>query len=203
MSNQDFHTRLIAWLKVVLPLLALAILSTLFLVARTVDPENAIPFVDVDVADRLREPRVVEPTYSGVTSDGASLFLTAAEARPAKGPDVPAQAMSLTGSLETPDGMRSDLVAAQAAIDTNGRKITLSGGVTITTEGGWSLQSDTMTAAMDHTDIEAQTPVAASGPAGTLTANAMRLTQNPKDSSRYLVVFNGAVKLIYVPGNSF
>jgi lipopolysaccharide export system protein LptC len=201
MSDQDFHTRLIAWLKVVLPLLALAILSTLFLVARTVDPESAIPFVDVDVADRLREPRMVEPTYAGVTSDGASLFLTAAEARPDKGPDSPGRATSLSGSLETPDGVRSDIIAAQATLDTPGRKVILSGGVEISTSGGWKLQSDTLTAATDQTDLEARTPVTASGPAGTLTANTMRLTQNPKDEGRYLLVFNGAVKLIYVPGN--
>jgi lipopolysaccharide export system protein LptC len=201
MSDQDFHTRLIGWLKIALPLLALAILSTLFLVARTVDPESAIPFVDVDVADRLREPRMVEPTYAGVTKDGASLILTADEARPEKGPDAPAQANSLTGRLETPDGVRSDLVAAQAAIDRPERKILLSGGVKISTSGGWTLESDTLSAATDQTDIETQSPVKASGPPGTLTANSMRITQNPKDQSRYLLVFNGAVKLIYVPDN--
>jgi lipopolysaccharide export system protein LptC len=201
MSNQDPHTRLVGWLKIVLPLLALAILSTLFLVARTVDPEGAIPYATVDVADRLREPRMVDPTYAGVTADGASLMLMAAEARPDKGAESPGNAKSLTGSLETPDGSRTDLVAALASIDGIGRKITLSGGVDIRTSSGWTVQSESLTAAMDQTEIEAVTPVTAAGPAGTVTANAMRLTQNPSDPGRYLLVFNGAVKLVYVPGN--
>ena len=63
------------------------------------------------------------------------------------------------------------------------------------------MQSDSLTAAMDQTDIQALTPVTASGPAGTVTANAMRLSQNPSSPGRYLLVFNGAVKLVYVPAN--
>lgn len=201
MKDQDSHTRLIAWLKIILPLLALAILSTLFLVARTVDPENAIPYADVDVADRVREPRMVDPAYAGVTSDGASLTLSAAEARPDKGTESPGNARSLIGSLETPDGARTDLVAATASIDGAGRKITLSGGVEITTSSGWNLQSETLTAAMDQTDIQTQSPVTATGPAGMVSANSMHLTQNPLAADRYLLVFNGAVKLIYLPIN--
>ncbi len=54
-----------------MPLAALAILSTLFLVARTIDPSDAIKFTDLDVEDRLRDPRMTAPTYAGVTSDGA------------------------------------------------------------------------------------------------------------------------------------
>lgn len=201
MTAQDSHTRLIAWLKIVFPLMALAILSTLFLVARGVDPEDAIPYAEVDVEDRLREPRMVEPTYSGVTADGAALTLSAQEARPDKGADSPGNAKALTGTLETPDGARTELVAAKASIDGSGRKITLSGGVEITTSSGWTLQSESLTAAMDKTDIEATTPVTAKGPAGMVSANSMRLSQNPSQPDRYVLVFNGAVKLIYVPTN--
>lgn len=201
MTDQDTHTRLIGWLKIVLPLLALAILSTLFLVARQVDPDAAIPFADVDVADRLREPRMIEPTYAGVTADGAALVLSAAEARADNGAEAPGRANALTGTLETPDGARTDLVAATAAVDATGRKITMTGGVQVTTSSGWTLQSESLTAAMDQTDIEATTPVTATGPAGTVSANAMRLSQNPSDPTRYLLVFNGAVKLIYLPEN--
>ena len=49
MARVDRHTRLVGWLKVALPLTALAILSTLFLVARRIDPEAALPYAEVDV----------------------------------------------------------------------------------------------------------------------------------------------------------
>ena len=69
-------------MKVALPLTALAILSTLFLIARKIDPDAALPYAEVDIADRLREPRMTAPAFSGVTRDGAAITVTAAEARP-------------------------------------------------------------------------------------------------------------------------
>lgn len=197
--KQDTYSRLVGWLKIALPLLALAILSTLFLVARTVDPEDAIPYADVDVAERLREPRMTAPTYAGLTQDGAALTVSAAEARPAAADGTEARALALTGLLETPDGARTELSAAEGQIDTEARQIVLTGGVTVTSSSGWQVQTDRLTAAMDQTDIAAQTSVTATGPGGTVTANQMRLTQSPGVNGQYLLVFNGAVKLIYVP----
>ena len=65
MARADFHSRLVGWLKVVLPLAALAILSTLFLLADLIDPTAAIPYAEVDVEDLARDPRWgrTEETY--------------------------------------------------------------------------------------------------------------------------------------------
>ncbi|MDP2083312.1 MAG: hypothetical protein U0934_18345 [Pseudotabrizicola sp.] len=201
MIDTDFHSRMIGWLKIVLPLLALVILSTLFLVARTVNPDDAIPYAEVDVEDRLREPRMTSPTYAGLTSDGAALTVTADEARPAAETGAGASATALNGLLETPDGGRTELTAGTGQINTAARQILLSGGVTISSSTGWQVQGETMTADMDVTNISVPSAVIATGPAGVVTANALQLTQASGDSGRYLLVFNGAVKLIYQPAN--
>ncbi|MFN7225044.1 MAG: LPS export ABC transporter periplasmic protein LptC [Paracoccaceae bacterium] len=201
MIDADLHSRLIGWLKIALPLLALAILSTLFLVARTVDPDDAIPYAEVDVAERLREPRMTAPTYAGLTNDGAALTVSAGEVRPVAADGSGATAKALSGTLETPDGGRTDMTAAAGKIDTEMRQILLSGGVTITSSTGWRVESEAMTAAMDATDISTPTSVRATGPGGTVTADRMRLTEDAAQPGRYLLVFNGAVKLIYQPAN--
>lgn len=201
MIEPDTHTRLIGWLKILLPLMALAILSTLFLVARTVNPDDAIPYAEVDVAERLREPRMTAPTYAGLTEDGAALSVAADEARPAADDTTGPSATALIGVLETPDGGRTELVAAAGSIDPAARQILLSGGVTVTSSTGWTVQSESLTAQMDQTDISAPSHVTATGPAGTVSANSMRLTQDAEENGRYLLVFNGAVKLIYQPAN--
>ncbi len=201
MTDQDTHTRLIGWLKIALPLLALGILSTLFLVARTINPDDAIPYADVDIEDRLREPRMTEPTYAGVTDDGAALTLTASEARPEAASNGSGSAKALTGTLETPDGVRTDLAAAAARVDGPARQIVLTGGVVVTSTNGWRVESDEMIAAMDATDVQTRAPVTASGPAGTVTAQSMHLTADATRKGSYLLVFNGAVKLIYRPAN--
>ena len=58
-------SRWVALLKIVLPLIALALLSSIFLLSRTIDPTATIPFTEVDVEDRVREPRLTEPKFSG------------------------------------------------------------------------------------------------------------------------------------------
>ena len=81
MARRDRHSRVVGWLKVALPLAALAILSTLFLLSDRIDPEDALPYAEVDVEDLAREPRMTAPTYAGMTTDGAALTLTATEAQ--------------------------------------------------------------------------------------------------------------------------
>lgn len=201
MSDLDTHSRLIAWLKIVLPLVALVILSTLFLVARVIDPEQAIPYADVDVAERLREPRMTEPTYAGVTDDGAALTLVAEEARPDASDPQSGEATALVGTLETPDGRKTALTAQKARLDGAARRIDLSGGVQIVSPAGWRVESETMSAMMDVTEVTSTTPVRAEGPAGVVTADGMRLTSPDETKGRYLLVFNGNVKLVYTPSN--
>jgi lipopolysaccharide export system protein LptC len=102
MARRDRHSRVVGWLKVALPLAALAILSTLFLLSDRIDPEDALPYAEVDVEELAREPRMTAPTYAGMTTDGAALSLTAVEARPSAGTN-PATA---AGACDT--GWRQD-----------------------------------------------------------------------------------------------
>ena len=200
MARVDRHTRLVGWLKVVLPLAALAILSTLFLVARRIDPEAALPYAEVDVEDLAREPRMTAPTYAGTTEDGASLTLSASEARP-KAEGVAAQAAGLRLDLATPDGGETELVAASAVMDDATRQVLLSGGVTVTTSTGYRLETAEVAARLDRTGLESRSPVVATGPAGEIRADGMSLSQDIRTPGSYVLVFNGNVRLVYQPGN--
>jgi lipopolysaccharide export system protein LptC len=69
----NLHSRLVFWLKIALPLVALALLATLFLFGRPIRPEDAIPYASTDITDRAKDPRVTEPVFASMTSDGAAL----------------------------------------------------------------------------------------------------------------------------------
>jgi lipopolysaccharide export system protein LptC len=200
MARADRHTRVVGWLKVVLPLAALAILSTLFLVARRIDPEAALPYAEVDVEELAREPRMTAPTYAGTTSDGASVTLSAEEARPAA-EGSPAQAAGLRLDLATPDGGRTELVAADARMDDTAKELVLSGGVTVTTSTGYRLETAEVAARLDRTGLESRAPVRATGPAGEITAEGMVLSQDNRTPGAYVLVFKGGVRLVYQPGS--
>lgn len=195
----NFHSTAVAWLKVALPLLALAILSTLFLVSRTIDPSDAIPFAEVDIADRVREPRLTAPTWAGVTDDGAALTIAADEARPKQNGSTGATAAALIMDLQTPDGGSTKLVAAQGVIDNVQKALKVSGGVIITTSTGYELQTEAMSAAMDRTSLISDTAVAGKGPVGTLTGGAMELRQADDGTDSYVLILKNGVKLLYKP----
>lgn len=199
MAAGDTHTRVVGWLKVILPLAALAILSTLFMVADRIDPEDALPYAEVDVEDLAREPRMTAPSYAGTTSDGASVTLTAEEARPEAG-DTPAEARSLRLELDTPDGARTELRAATAVVDDAARQVVLSGGVNVTTSSGYVLETPEVAARLDRSGLESRGEVRAKGPAGEIVAGGMTLSQDNRTPGTYLLVFTQGVRLVYLPG---
>ena len=196
----DRHTRLVGLLKVVLPLLALAILSTLFLLSDRINPDDALPYAEVDVEGLAREPRMTAPSYAGTTADGAALTLTAEEARP-EAEGAPASAQGLRLELATPDGAVTNLTAAQAVVDPGKNLAVMSGGVIVTTSTGYRMETDKMTARLDQSGLESAGEVIASGPAGDLQAGRMRLSQDNQTPGAYVLVFNEGVRLVYQPGN--
>jgi len=199
MALADRHTRVVGWLKVALPLAALAILSTLFLVARRIDPEAALPYAEVDVEDLAREPRMTAPTYAGTTEDGAALTLSASEARP-EADGAPAKAAGLRLELATPDGGRMDLLAAEAVMEDAARQLLMSGGVVLTTSSGYRLETAEVAAKLDRTGLESRAPVVATGPPGEIRAESMVLSQDNRTPGAYVLVFKGSVRLVYQPG---
>lgn len=199
MARADRHTRIVGWLKVALPLLALVILSTLFLVADRIDPEDALPYAEVDVEDLAREPRMTAPSYAGTTSDGAALTLSAEEARPASD-QTEARARGMRLDLVTPDGARTELRAETAVMDETARLLVLSGGVTVTTGTGYRLETQEVAARLDRSGLESRGEVTATGPMGEIRADGLRLDQDNQTPGAYLLVFNGGVRLVYRPG---
>jgi lipopolysaccharide export system protein LptC len=195
----DRHTRVVGWLKVALPLLALGILSTLFLLSDQINPDDALPYAEVDVETLARDPRMTAPSYAGTTADGAAVTLTADEARP-EGADNPASAKGLQLELATPDGAITHATAARAVVDPATNQALLSGGVTVTTSTGYRMVTEALTAQLDRSGLQSQGEVTATGPAGDLRADRMTLSQDNRTPGTYLLVFNGGVRLIYRPG---
>lgn len=193
----DRRTRLVTWLKVLLPLVALGLLSTLFLLARTADPDLAIRYSDVDVSALSKEQQVTGPVYAGITRDGATISVTASTVRPQEGDPRKLDAESVAGRLELRAGMIADMTAPEAVIDTAGDLARFQGGVVILSSDGHKFETETLLASLATTDVRAETKVWATGPQGTLEAGAMHITQD--EQGGYVVVFTDGVRLVYTP----
>ncbi len=196
------YSRFVAYTKVILPIIALGILSTLFLFSRNIDPTRSIPFADVDVNELAREQRVGAPNYAGVTDDGAAISITATTARPLEGNSKVISATDVTAIIEDRTGGRIDMTARDGVIDSEQQQVTLSGGVEILTSTGFIINTPGLIAALDETSIISDGRITATGPLGSLTAGQMVLEKQNSAEDAHLLVFKGGVKLIYDPKGS-
>ncbi len=197
-AADNFHSRLVFWLKIVLPLVALGLLATLFLFGRPISPEDAIPYASTDITDRVKEPRVTSPVFASMTQDGTALTIMAQEARPgAAGSNIAGQAQAMSALMEMPDGSNAQITAPLMQMARASQTATLSGGVKIVTSGGYTAVMAGMLVATTKTDVTSLGPVDATGPPGKLHAQAMHLGAAP--SGGYQLDFTGGVTLVYLP----
>jgi len=191
------YSRFVAWAKIVLPLVALGLLSTLFLFSKPIDPSLSIPYAKVDVEQSAREQQIKTPTYSGITSDGSAIKVIAETAQPDIDNTGLMSAKILTAELVMPNGNVVDIRSKRGIIDNNTNQVTLEGNVEIDTSDGYQILTQSMTSALGKTHITTNSEVQGTGPLGFLKAGEMELTQN--DNAQYLLVFKKGVKLIYTP----
>lgn len=191
------RTRLVGALKVILPLGALILLSTMFLISDKADPDAAIPYAEVDVDDLTRTPRLTSPTWAGTTADGSALTLRAGQATPGEGNAVTVEGLAL--KLETPAGLQADVLAGAGGVTGGGARIDLTGGVRMNTSTGYSLEADRLSADTAASTLSSPGPITAIAPFGKLTAGGLTLAPAPGRSGAHVLDFTGGVRLIYLP----
>lgn len=211
MASDNRHSRIVGWLKILLPLAALGILSTIFLVSRTISPEDAIPFAEVDVNEIAREERIAAPAYAGVTDDGTAITILADKAAPDTAGTARTLAEKIRAELRLPDGMAMSIRAATGILDTAERQISFDRGIDITTSSGVNIVAQSLTGSLDQTALTARGPISASGPMGRIEAGAMALRRTVRDAAdttpqeddpaNYVLVFKDGVKVVYDPPN--
>ena len=120
---RGFHSGVIAWLKILLPLAALALLSTLFLLSRSGEPALSVPFAEALRGGETATEQVTNPYYAGTTDRGDALTMTAARARPDGQGVIRADALNAT--LDFKDGSRLRLNADSASLSDRDRQASL------------------------------------------------------------------------------
>lgn len=195
LRGETLHSRLVGALRLLLPLMALALLSTLFLLPREIDPSRALPYATVDAEALARDPRITEPRFSGMTDDGTAVTMTARSVRIAAGPDETIRAEGAEAIFAAADGSLRTFTARDAELDRAGGWLELRGDVRMTDSRGYSVESGHIRTSLDRDVAESPGPVVAVGPQGRIEAGAMRLTAG--DAGR--MQFTGGVRLLHPP----
>lgn len=196
-SRENLHSQLVFLAKVGLPLTALAILSTLFLVSRKINPEDAIPYADVDIEDRLRDPKMTGAGLSGMTPDGSTISLSAAQVKQTEKGGV--TLLQVVGSLQAPDGTKADVASSAAWMDPDNHLIWLTKGAEFHLSNDYEVSAESLSIATDRTFVESQGAVLVDGPFGQLTAEHMQFSSAGDRNGPFILDFKGKVRLLYQP----
>lgn len=193
----DSYSRIVRFLKVLLPLAALALLSSLFLLSRSIDPEATIPFAEKDIKDRIGGQQVTAPYFSGTTSGGDEVIVTAALARPG-GDGQPAEAETLSARITMTGGELITMTSDTGMVAFDSDLATFVGNVRITTTSGYTILSDRLEAALNGLSARSPGTISGKGPIGTFTAGQM-IMASKTDGGPIHTLFKNRVKLIYEP----
>lgn len=201
MALRDRHTRIVGWLKIALPLAALAILSTLFLLSRRIEPPDDLPFAEVEMEDRARRQQVTRPSLSGATAKGDLVEVSADEVQP--GPEDPRRviATGVRARIDFVDGGTMRVRSDRAVFDRGAGRAELTGDVVVATATGQEIRTDRLDIALDTLEVVAPGEVRSTGPEGDLTAGRLRVSDAPGGGD-VQVVFTDGVKLVYEPQRS-
>ncbi|MDO5527769.1 MAG: hypothetical protein Q4F71_00030 [Paracoccus sp. (in: a-proteobacteria)] len=187
------RSRIVAWLRVLLPLAALVILSTLFLAGRRPDPDAAIPYAEVDAEELARNPRMTAPDFATMTEDRSELTLRADHATPDGEGGGASSGLRLT--WRAADGLAADMTAPDARYA--GDLLTLAGGVRMTTSDGWALTAPELSADTLSARIEAGGGLDGMAPMGRFRADHMEMSRD--EAGDHVLNLTGGVRLIYQP----
>lgn len=193
------YSRAVAVTKVILPLIALGILSTLFLLSRPAPQGEPLAHSDLAVLDLAREQRLGAPSYRGVTETGTQIALQATELRPDPEDSELITGRDLQAAIETAGGFGYVVRAREGLINERERLTTLRSDVQITTSNGYEIRTDVAEIASNMTALSTPGFVEATGPIGVLTAGRMDMTGDPETGRGGVVVFKDGVRLVYDP----
>lgn len=196
MVPANAYSRIVQALKVVLPIVALGILSTLFLLSDPPDPERALPFAEVDVAQLAREQRLSEPHYAGLLGSGREIKIVADAAVPDFETTDVIRTENVTGEIALANDETLVFDADDGRIDIVARVADLTGDVFAETTLGYRLYSDAVRLHLAEFGMVSPGDVVITGEGLLLFAGAMDLA-GPEGAA--VVRFTGGVRVLYEP----
>ncbi len=192
----NFHSRLVAWAKMILPLGALALLSTLFLLARRPAEQPNIPFAEIEAM--ARDQRITAPKFSGLTEDGAIIVISARSAQPDMTRPDTVSVDTMAFRMDNPDGSYVTVTATRGEVDGRSRIARFLGLARVETSTGYEMETNGLIAELDTGLVTSDGLLEIRAPFGELTAGKVTF-QLSQDNTGQQILFTDGVRLIYRP----
>lgn len=193
------HSRIVAILKVGLPLIAVAMLAGLFLNGEDRGTGGELVFSPADLALLGEGMRVAGPVFSGVTEGLDRFRFTAVAVTPDAAPPTRAGIETLAGRIDFASGQQVDIEAATGDVDLETRVMRLGGGVRVTSAEGYVFTADTADLDFRAGGLAARGSVEGTGPMGRIDAGRLSVSPPRGEAKARTFLFQDNVRVVYDP----
>lgn len=192
----NLYSQIVGWAKIILPLCALGLLSTLFLLARSTTEPNEIALAEVEAI--AREQRVSAPEFSGVTDEGAVIVISADTARPDRTRPDTVMVDDMRLRMDNADGTNIEITATLGEIDGRARIARFLGLARLVTSSGYEMETNGLIANLETGLVTTDGLLEIRAPFGQLTAGKVTFQMASEDISQEML-FTDGVRLLYTP----
>lgn len=196
MARDNLYSKAVIWVKITLPLVAIGLLSSLFLLSGAPDPDAALPYAEVDIDQVTREQRVSEPRFAGLLGEGQEIVLTADAVSADTARTDRIQAQSIEGRVDLNLTESFTIQAGFGDFDMSAQMATFTEDVVLQSSMGYRFEGQTLMMALDVINMRAPTPIHVTGPGLDITAETMEMTGPDGET---ILRFNGSVRVLYEP----
>jgi lipopolysaccharide export system protein LptC len=195
-TDSNFHTWFVGWVKIILPMFALALLSTLFLFARSPSDTPDIPISQLE--ELAREQQITSPQFSSVADDGSVIAVAAKNAKPDADHPKTLLVEDLAIDVDSADGTTLNVTSGVSILDQSNQTARLNGLSRVTTSSGYTMETVGISADLRTGEIVSDGPLEVRAPFGELSAGKVRIAVS-KDGTGQQMVFTQGVRLLYTP----
>jgi len=185
------YTRIVRGLKVTLPLIALVLLSTMFMLSRKIDPTAALALSDRVFRDKIDRSQLSSPKHDGNTNSGKSMVITANSARPDPEVEGKTYGQVVNAVINLDNGEIMNVDADTGVVDEDQDLAILSGNVHLTTSDGYDFKTSQLTSLLSKIEGESAGEVSGFGPPGTLDAGKMYVRTDDTTGDLHLLFTRG------------
>ena len=195
-TDSNFHTWFVGWVKIILPMVALALLSTLFLFARSPSDAPDVPIAQLE--DLAREQQITDPQFSSVTDDGSVIAVAAKNAKPDGTVPNTLLVEDLAIDMDSADGTTLKITSGMSIINSSAQTARLNGLSRLTTSSGYTMETVGISADLRTGEIVSDGPLEVRAPFGELSAGKVQITVS-SDGDGQQMLFTQGVRLLYTP----
>lgn len=193
------YSRVVAVLKVGLPLVAVGLLASLFVVQTDDRIGGGVVFSPGDVEALGSGLRITNPTFTGTTRGEDRFRFTAELVEPDAAPPERARITAPAGTLDLNNGPQVSIRARTGDLDIPTQRLDLSGEVVILTSDGYRLVTDKATVDLRAGAFLAGDRVETTGPFGVITSGSLHVAPAAATGEARRFSFGNGVRLLYDP----